>query len=293
MNIKSKHNKAIFQAILAAALYAMSAPFSKMLLQKMSPMMMAAFIYLGAGLGMLIVGIIRNKQQKERTELRLTRKDLPYLIAMVALDIAAPIFLMFGLTMTTAANASLLGTFEIVATAVIALFIFKETISRRLWLAIVLIIISSILLSLEDAGSFSFSVGSLLVLIASTCWGLENNCTRQISNKDPLQIVVIKGIGSGAGALVIAFFAGEHISNFAFIPIVLILGFVTYGLAVFFYVYAQREIGAAKTSTYYAVAPFIGVILSFFILGERPNVLFGIALLILIVGVWLAGKQDK
>jgi drug/metabolite transporter (DMT)-like permease len=201
MNIKSRHNTAIFQAVLAAALYALSSPFSKMLLKEIPPMMMAAFLYLGAGLSMSIVGFIRNRHQKERTESRLTRKELPYTIAMVVLDIAAPIFLMFGLTMTTAANASLLNNFEIVATAVIALFVFKEAISRRLWIAIVLITISSILLSVEDASSFSFSVGSIFVILACICWGFENNCTRKISNKDPLQIVVIKGFGSELGSL--------------------------------------------------------------------------------------------
>ncbi|MDR1762242.1 MAG: DMT family transporter [Bacteroidales bacterium] len=291
MNIKSKHNTAVFQAILAAALYALSMPFSKMLLQEIPPMITAAFLYLGAGLGMSIVGFIRNKYQKEQTELRLTRNEMPYIIAMVVLDIAAPIFLMFGLTITNAANASLLNNFEIVATAVIALFIFRETISRRLWFAIVLITLSSILLSVENAESFSFSVGSLLVLLACVCWGFENNCTRKISHKDPLQIVVIKGFGSGFGALIIAFAAGEQISSFSYIPAVLLLGFVAYGLSIFFYVYAQREIGAAKTSAYYAIAPFIGVLLSFLILGERPNVLFGIALLIMIIGAWLAGKN--
>ncbi len=106
-----------------------------------------------------------------------------------------------------------------------------------------------------------------------------------------MQIVVIKGFASGFGALLIALSAGEQISNFAYIPAVLSLGFVAYGLSIFFYVYAQREIGAAKTSAYYAVAPFIGVLLSFLILGERPNILFGIALLIMIAGAWLAGKK--
>lgn len=71
-----------------------------------------------------------GKDQKEKP---LTRKDLPYTIGMVVLDIAAPIFLMIGLTRTTAANASLLNNFEIVATSVIALCIFKEAISKRLW----------------------------------------------------------------------------------------------------------------------------------------------------------------
>jgi drug/metabolite transporter (DMT)-like permease len=282
---------AIFRAILAAALYALSMPFSKMLLREMPPMMTAAFLYLGAGLGMSMIGFIRNIHQKEKTESRLTRQELPYTLAMVVLDIAAPIFLMVGLTMTVAANASLLNNFEIAATAIIALFIFKETVSRRLWLAIILITLASILISVENIESFSFSVGSLFVLLACVCWGFENNCTRKISNKDPLQIVVIKGFGSGLGTLAIAFAAGERISGVAYIPAVLLLGFVAYGLSVFFYVYAQREIGAAKTSAYYAVAPFIGVAFSFVILGERPNLLFVIALLIMIVGAWLASKN--
>lgn len=293
MNFKSKYNAAIFQAVLAAALYALSTPFSKLLLKEIPPMMMAGLLYLGAGIGMSIVGLIRNNRQKERKETSLTKKDLSYTVAMVMLDIAAPIFLMFGLTMTTAANASLLNNFEIVATAVIALFIFKEAISRRLWLAITLITVSCILLTVEDASSFSFSVGSVFVILACICWGFENNFTRKISNKDPLQIVVIKGFGSGLGSLAIAWAVGEQAENLAYIPAVLLLGFVAYGLSVFFYVYAQREIGAAKTSAYYAVAPFIGVILSFLILGERPNMLFGIALLIIVVGAYLASIDRR
>ena len=290
VNVKSKHNIAICQAILAAALYALSMPFAKILLLEMPPMMTAAFLYLGAGSGMLIIGLISKIHKIERSESRLTRKELPYTAAMVILDIAAPIFLMFGLTLTTAANASLLNNFEIVATAVIALIIFKETINRRLWIAIMLITLSSMLISVENIESFSFSIGSLFVLMACACWGIENNCTRKISNKDPLQIVVIKGLGSGFGALAIAFAAGERTDGLANIPAVLLLGFVAYGLSVFFYVYAQREIGAAKTSAYYAIAPFIGVILSFIILGEKPNFLFIIALLIMIAGAWLASN---
>lgn len=289
----SKYNKSIFYAILAAALYAISMPLSKLLLKEIPPMMMAAFLYIGAGIGMLVVGFVRHKIQREKTESKLTKKELPYTIAMVLLDIAAPICLMFGLTMTTAANASLLNNFEIVATAIIALNIFKEAISKRLWFAIGLITLSSILLTVEDTSSFTFSMGSIFVILACICWGFENNCTRKLSAKDPLQIVVIKGFGSGIGSLLIALAVGERLSNFAFVPAVLLLGFVAYGLSIFYYVYAQREIGAAKTSAYYAVAPFIGVVLSFLILGEKPNLLFGIALLIMIAGAYLAGTDRK
>lgn len=256
-------------------------------------MMMAAFLYIGAGIGMVILGLFRKQFQKENKELSLSKKDLPYTIAMVLLDIAAPICLMYGLTKTAAANVSLLNNFEIVATAIIALFLFKETISKRLWIAIVLVTISSIILSVNDASSLSFSMGSIFVLAACICWGLENNCARMISGKDPLQIVTIKGFGSGLGTLVIALLAGERVDNFTYLPIILLLGFVAYGLSIYYYTYAQRVIGAAKTSTYYAVAPFIGVALSFVILGEKPNLQFIIALAIMICGAYLASKDNK
>lgn len=293
IKIKQKHNIAVFQAILAAALYAISSPLSKLLLLNISPIMMAAFLYLGAGIGMSVLGLIRNKTQKEIKEARLTKRELPFIIAMVVLDIAAPIFLMFGLTMTNAANVSLLNNFEIVATAIIALFLFKEIISKRLWVAIILITLSSILITVEDTSSFSFSIGSVFVILACICWGFENNCTRKLSVKDPLQIVVIKGFGSGLGSFIIALAVGEHITNYMYIPAILLLGFFAYGLSIFFYVYAQREIGAAKTSAYYAVSPFIGVILSFIMLGERPNLMFGIALTVMIIGAYLASIDMK
>ena len=290
MEISSKKT-AILWAVLAAALYALNSPVSKLLLDKISPTMMAAFLYLGAGIGLAIVRLVQRGMGKDQKEKPLTRKDLPYTIGMVVLDIAAPIFLMIGLTRTTAANASLLNNFEIVATSVIALCIFKEAISKRLWAAIVLVTISSIVLSVKDMSSFSFSFGSIFVLLACVCWGFENNCTRMISNKDPLQIVVIKGFGSGIGSLVIAFALGEYIPNGIYVVCALLLGFVAYGLSIFFYIYAQRYLGAAKTSAYYALAPFIGVALSLVIFREVPTASFVIALLIMIAGTYLASTD--
>lgn len=285
-------SKAVFYAILAAALYALNAPVSKLLLQNVPPTMMAGFMYLGAGIGMVAMGLVRSRTGHGRQEMRLTKKDLPYTLGMVALDIAAPIFLMIGLTRTTAANASLLNNFEIVATSIIALLIFKERIGKNLWIAIGLITLSSILLSVEDASSFQFSFGSLFVLAACVYWGLENNCTRCLSKSDPLEIVVIKGFGSGIGAIGIGLIVGESLPVWSDILKILLLGFVAYGLSIYFYVYAQRDLGAAKTSAYYAIAPFIGVLLSFIIFREIPGVLFFIALIIMIAGTWMVNRDQ-
>ena len=283
--------KAIFYAILAAALYALNAPVSKLLLHSVPPTMMAGFLYLGAGAGMALLGRARTRMGLGCREMQLTRKDMPYTVGMVLLDIAAPIFLMVGLRRTTAANASLLNNFEIVATSIIALLVFREKIGKRLWAAIGLITLSSILLSVEDAGSFRFSIGSLFVLAACLCWGMENNCTRCLSRGDPLEIVVIKGFGSGLGSVLIGLAVGEAVPSPGEIVVILLLGFVAYGLSIYFYVYAQRDLGAAKTNAYYAVAPFIGVLLSLVIFREMPGALFFPALAIMAAGTWITSRD--
>ena len=277
--------KFILFALLAAAFYAINVPLSKLLLRYVGETTMAALLYLGAGIGIGILSLF-NRKDRQRAE-KLSKNDLPYVIGMIVLDIAAPILLMLGISKGSSANASLLGNFEIVATTVIALAVFKEAVSKRLWIAIALITFASALLSFEGTESFHFSVGSLFVLLAATCWGLENNCTRKISSKSTYEIVILKGIFSGLGALCIALIRREPLPAFGYIAAALLLGFVAYGLSIFLYVRAQFTLGAAKTSAYYAVAPFIGTLLSFVILRERLSWLYFVALLVMIGGAAL------
>ncbi len=144
----------------------------------------------------------------------------------------------------------------------------------------------------RDISSLKFSAGSLFVLLAAVCWGFENNCTRKLSSKDPLQIVLLKGIFSGLGSIVIGMCIGERLTNLWSVFAVLGVGFVAYGLSIFFYVYAQRILGAARTSAYYAVAPFIGTLLSLVIFQEMPKVSYFISLAVMAVGAWLCSKDE-
>ena len=281
----------IFYAILAAVCYGISAPVAKLLLEKMSPTFMASMLYLGAGAGMIAISLFRKQQTNEK-EARITKKELPYTIAMVILDIAAPIFLMIGLTMTTSATASLLNNFEIVATAIIALAAFKEAVGKRMWLAIAFITVSSVILSVEDFSNLTFSVGAVFVLLACVCWGVENNCTSRLSLKNPLHIVMIKGIGSGSGAFLIAMLTGNGTANILYIAIALLLGFVAYGMSIYFYILAQRNLGATRTSAFYAFAPFIGVGISFAIFRETPTISFVVALVVMMIGAYLAAFEQ-
>lgn len=288
--MKSKKMATCF-AILAALLYAINIPMSKLLLNYVDATMMASFLYLGAGIGLFIYGVVLKKIKKNKKVDKLTKKELPYTVAMVILDIIAPILLMFGITMTNSANVSLLNNFEIVVTSLIALFIFKEVISKRLWFAIILVVLATIILSFESSSAFVFNKGSLLVLGACICWGFENNCTKMISNKSSVEIVTIKGIFSGLGSFIVALIIGEAIPGLMFMFIVLLLGFVSYGLSINFYIKAQSVIGAAKTSAYYSVSPFCGVLFSLLLLGEVPGIQFYIALFIMIISTVIMVKD--
>ena len=279
-------NKAVLYAILAAICYGAGTPLSKPLLYGLSPYVMASLLYLGAGIGMLIVRGVQRKTAPQR-EAPLVRRELPYTAAMIALDIAAPVLLMRGLDLSNPATVSLLNNFEIVTTTMIAFMIFKEAIGRRALFAIGLITIASVLLSVKDFGLLSFSTGSIFVLLACLCWGIENNCTRKLSLRDPLQIVSVKGIGSGTGAMILAVLAGEFTPNAACFPLALALGFVSYGLSIYLYIRAQRELGAARTSACYAYAPFIGVVLSFVLFRQSLPLAFWIALVVMLAGTGL------
>lgn len=274
--------KAIIFALLAAVFYAVNVPLSKIILRNIEPSFMAGILYLGAGLGMLILQCLNLNGEKNSEPF--TKDDFPFVAGMIVLDIIAPIFLMTGITYGTSSNASLLGNFEIVATALIASVIFREPVSKRLRVAIALITLSGMILTFEEAGSLEFSRGSIFVLAAATFWGLENNCTRKLSSKSAGMIVILKGFFSGIGSICIALMTGENIPPLKDSVYALLLGFVAYGLSIFFYVRAQETLGAAKTSAYYAAAPFIGALLSFVMLRENLSGSYLVALVVMLAG---------
>ena len=284
---ESESKRAALFALAAAVLYACSVPLSKQLLMRIPPILLAGFLYLGAGAGAGVLLLLRGKRAQAGVyTVAFSRQEKPYVAAMVLLDVLAPILLLLGLRSASAASASLLNNFEIVATALFALLLFRESVSPRLWVAVGLITLGSCLLTLDVDGMFAFSGGAVLVLLATVCWGLENNCTRKLSQNNPILIVAVKGLGSGVISLVIGFLLGERVGGIEAAMLAMVVGFFTYGLSIALYIRAQRTLGAARTSAYYAASPFIGAVFSFLLLGERPNGLFFVALVLLLAGAF-------
>lgn len=272
----------ILSAVLAALLYALSTPFLKLTLTVVEPVFLAGLLYLGAGVGMLMICMFTKESMP------FAKKQYPYVIGMILLDVLAPILLLYGLRLSVAENAALLNNFEIVATSVFAFFIFKEKISIRLRYAIVIITLASILLSIENLqSSLSFSFGSVLIILATMVWGLENNFTRNLSDNSSIKITAIKGTFSGLSSILLAYFLNQMTWDVSLILLSMLLGFVTYGLSIMFYIYAQRSLGASKTSSFYALAPFLGAGISILVFKDVPQLNFYIALVLMIWGIVL------
>ena len=278
--------RATLLAILAAALYAVMTPISKLLQMSVPPVMSAGLLYLGAGIALVMaLDMIRGRTP---TRPPLARTDLRFICTMVVLDMAAPILLMLGLSMTSPQTVSLLNNFEIVATTAIAVLFFRERVGQTLASAIAIITCACVLLSLDGAAGLSLSVGALMVLGACVCWGFENNCTASLSDKDTQQVVLVKGIGSGAGSLMVSVLVGEGLAGPASCAAMMLLGFLSVGLSVYCYVIAQASLGAARTSAFYATSPFIGAILGMILFRQIPGALFWVAFALMACGVWLS-----
>ncbi|KRL76130.1 DMT family transporter [Secundilactobacillus paracollinoides] len=281
---------AIGYALISALLYAFYPPLAKLLIHSVPVAILSSLLYLGTGIGTALIYPLVHRGHHVANGLK--RSDTTALIAVIGFNIVASILMNLALKLSDAGSVSLLGNFEIVATSVLAMLFFHEHISQQLGLGIVVITIASILLSSTGVLHFSFSLGAVLALIATACWGLENNLTRVLSDRDPLQVVIVKGLGVGIGSLIVSVALRESWPAIGTVIAALILGFFAYGISIVFYILAQRSIGAAKTSAYYAVAPFLAVVLSFFLLGERPTALFGIALVLMIIGTVFVTLDD-
>jgi drug/metabolite transporter (DMT)-like permease len=282
----------ILQALLAALFFGASAPISKLLLGDVPPVLMAAFLYLGSGMGISLIKLYQRLTSHQK-EAGIKRPDVGWLAgAIISGGILAPIILMISLKNTPASTASLLLNFEGVGTTLIALFFFRESISRRALAAIFAITLASIFLSTDFQGGFRFSLGALGILLACFLWGVDNNFTRNISAKDPLTIVAWKGLVAGTFSLILGLALGQQLPALVTILSILLLGFVSYGLSTMLFIYSMRGLGAARTSALYGTAPLAGVLLSILIFKDPITFLFGIATVLMVAGALMLANEE-
>ena len=278
----------VIYALAAAALFGASTPLAKVLGTEVSPVMLAGLLYLGSGMGLLLMRCIRDRGWKSSG---LSASEWPWLLgAIVFGGILGPVALMFGLTLTSGATASLMLNLEPVLTALLAWVVFKENADRRIVLGMLAIIAGGVVLSWPSGATADMSLsrlGPLAVAFACFCWAVDNNLTRKVSASDALYIAGAKGLFAGLVNCGIALAVGARIPTLGVLSPTLLIGFLGYGISLVLFVLALRGLGAARTGAYFSTAPFLGAAISIVVLGESVSLLFWLAAACMIFGVWL------
>jgi len=276
---------AMVYALASAALFGASTPLAKLLVGEVQPLALAGLLYLGSGIGLLGWFLLRKRGERATN---LSRADLPWLAgAILAGGIVGPALLMYGLTRTDGATASLLLNLEAVLTASIAWIVFRENVDRRVFLGMVAIVAGGVVLSWDEMPRAGGLAGPLLIAGACLAWAIDNNLTRRVSGGDAVTIAGLKGLVAGAANLSLALFQGASLPGTGILASAAAVGFFGYGISLVLFVVALRNLGTARTGAYFSVAPFFGAVLALLVLSESPSTAFCIAAALMALGVWL------
>src|SRR5262245_131191 len=276
-------------ALLAAALFGASTPISKVLLGRISPIMLAGLLYLGSGIGLAIWrGFSRRIYPERSREASMKLADLPWLGgAILSGGVVGPVLLMFGLRMTPASSSALLLNLEGVFTAVLAWFVFKENFDLRIALGMAAILAGGLLISWGGRPETGAPMGALLIIGACLAWAIDNNLTRRVSASDPVQVAASKGLIAGTTTLIIALANGAQLPGVGAVAGAALVGLVGYGVSLTLFVLALRHIGSARAGAYFSVAPFIGAAISILVLRDPVTGYFLAAAGLMGTGIWL------
>jgi drug/metabolite transporter (DMT)-like permease len=277
---------AIAAALLAALLFGASTPFAKLLAADMTPILLAGLLYLGSGLGLWLIRALRDRGWSAPG---LAAREWPWLLGAIASGgVLGPILLMYGLSRTSASNASLLLNLEAVFTALLAWIVFRENAGRRVVLGMALIVGGGALLAWSpDARFTDAGRGALAIAGAGLCWGLDNNLTRKVAASDAIFIAATKGLVAGITNCALAIALGASLPALPLIGAAMTIGLVGYGISLVLFVLALRGLGSARASAYFSTAPFLGAAVAVSAFHDPASAMFWLSALLMAAGVWL------
>lgn len=282
--------------LISAALAAVNVPFGKLLLPNLPTMLVAALTYVGGAVGLGLIFAFSRLFKWDKDPL-LKGKDWLYILAVNVCDCCANTMLFYGISLLSGEAASLLQSFEIVSTAVIAYFLFHEKVSWRLWLAIVIVLGASALLSFVPGQAFAFNWGALLIIGTTIFWGFANNFAKKIADKDPIEYSFFKCLTPAIVLSIIALSLGNFSTKWNYVGLGLLDGFLAYGVSIALMMFCFRKLPVALGTALYSTNPFIGAILSLIFFFAWPEWNFYVAIVLVLLGEVLAGydgiKNEK
>jgi drug/metabolite transporter (DMT)-like permease len=263
----------------ATILFGTATPLLKILVDGMAPLLLIAFLALGSGTGVLCWRMVSGGSRFTTGQPRTGRREQFLLAGTVIIGgFVAPVTQCFALTVTPAATAALLLNFEIVATVLLAFWVFHEPADKMMGLALILIFAGSILLGWNGESALGISLGALGIILSGFFWGIDNNCMAHITAYPPELIGLYKVIFGGSIAAVLVIVLGEPLPGADLIGLALLTGFFSFGFGLILFIVALRDMGAARAGAIYAAAPFIGCIASLFIFSDPLGSQFWLAI---------------
>ncbi len=249
---------AIITGLLAGLLFGIATPFSKLLLSGLNSFQLAGLLYLGAALAML--PYIFRKDSKLKLLFQAGNRTKTAGIIFFG-GFLGPLLLLAGLKTANAASVSIWLNMELVATAVLGVLIFKDSLDRYTWAGVILTIIAGVITSSgEGAGSIT---SALLVTAACICWGIDNHLTALTDGASPQTVTFIKGSIAGSVNLLIGCLIATSPLQLISIAPALVVGVFAYGVSIVLYVTSAHNIGATRSQILFSSAPLWGVILSY------------------------------
>jgi len=279
-------SSSIAAALVAALLFGASMPLAKQLLRDVPPLLLAGLLYLGSGVGLMLVRLVRDRGWRRPPMAGGERLWL--LLAIGFGGVLGPLLLMLGLLRSEAATASLLLNLEAVLTALLAWIVFRENADRRVMLGMALIVAGAVLLVWPGRlQSAALGEGAPLIALACLCWALDNNLTRKVSDSDAMFIAGLKGLAAGIVNIALACALGARLPAAGTVAEAMATGLLGYGASLVLFVLALRGLGAARTGAYFSTAPFLGAAIAILVFGEHATPMFWPAAALMGAGVWL------
>lgn len=279
-------SRAIVAALVAALLFGASTPLAKQLLREVPPVLLAGLLYLGSGIGLILIRLLRDRGWRMPA---MVRSEWSWLLLAIGFGgVLGPLLLMLGLARAQAATASLLLNLEAVLTALLAWIVFRENTDRRVVTGMALIVAGAVLLAWPDTSAHAgLGWGALLIALACLSWALDNNFTRKVSASDALFIAGLKGLIAGVVNTVAALLLGARLPSIIPIGEAMSVGLLGYGVSLVLFVLALRGLGSARTGAYFSTAPFMGAAIAILAFGDHASPMFWLAAALMGAGVWL------
>ncbi|KAF0125936.1 MAG: putative permease of the drug/metabolite transporter (DMT) superfamily [Elusimicrobia bacterium] len=273
---------AVMLGLLAAFFFGVSTPLSKALISDLNPFLLAGLLYLGAGIGLSVYTLLRGGRLMPPPK---TLK-YKYIVGMTVFGgLLGPVLLLAAVKIAPAASVAIWLNLELVATAILGHFLFKDHLDKRGWLSVALSLCAGLLLS-YSGGAAGFTAG-LLVALACFSWGFDNHFTALIDDLSPVQSTIIKGLAAGTTNLLVGLALAGGAPAAGPVGKALLVGFLCYGLSITFYISAAQKLGAVRSQLIFSLAPLFGVLLAVLFLGESLSAAQAVSGGLLLASVWL------